>query len=225
MNLQPRSGIVRHRFVLQVHKRQRDRRDLDRVVACSESLFKLDEVRLAGGCVKVAKMPSGIAANDKVAQQNRHRQGRLRVMCRSCDAETIATRCRCFELSQIGCRIATIAIEDYSILPLPNARNEPFWKGIVEVEFLSRALQFVNRCHSRIEDRIGCIEVPLDQHRRNIECSSYIVKAPRDSILWQHFLYGHVDVEEVSHRVLILNSIEPPQYCSTLLVMLRCGCI
>ena len=211
--------------MLQVHKRQRDRRDLDRVVACSEPLFKFNDGGLAGGCVKVAKMPSGIAANDKVAQQNRHRQGRLRVMCRGCDAETIATRCRCFELSQIGCRIATISKEDYAILPLPNARNEPFRQGIIEVEFLSRALQFVNRCDSRIEDRIGCIEIPLDQHRRDIECSSYIVKAPRDSILGQHFLHGHVYVEEVSHRVLVLKPIEPPQYCAPLHVMLRCGCI
>lgn len=79
----------------------------------------------------------------------------------------------------------------------------------------------MNRSNRRIDHRIRRFEVSLYQHRRNIQRRTDIIKTLRDGIFGQHLLHGYFHVKEITKRVLVLNTIQPPQDHATFATPLR----
>ncbi len=168
MDLQTRPRVLRDRLLIQVHVRQVNRSDLDRVGTRQDALFDFNDHGLTRRHVEVAQVLDRVAAHVELAQQRRHRQRRWRVVGRSGDAETIAPRRRRAELVQGAGRIRAIPKENDPVVLLPDAGDKPGRQRIVQIVPFLLARQLVNRRHGGIEHGIGRFQVTLDLHRRNV---------------------------------------------------------
>ena len=62
-----------------------------------------------------------------------------------------------------------------------------------------------------VQRLVGGFEIFLHQERRRVIGRAGIVKAVSRSILGQLFFQVDVDAQQIAHRILVLDSIEPAE--------------
>ena len=66
--------------------------------------------------------------------------------------------------------------------------------------------------HGRVEGEVGGFEIPLHLHRRDVQCGGNVVETESHRIFRQHVLEIDIHTQQVAHRVLILDAIQPAQH-------------
>ena len=77
---------------------------------------------------------------------------------------------------------------------------------------LADGRRFGTGSHGRVEGAVGGFEIPLHLHRRDVQRGSDVVETESDRVFRQQVLEIDIHTQQVAHRVLVLDAIQPAQH-------------